>query len=102
MRQGHVSPFMPMDVTYDWSFSPPSERLNVAMRCIRDSEPQFTAGLTLRRKEIDGAALAAALARHPFMTGKVIAAIHWQALRLWWRGCRTYVHPGKRLGARSS
>jgi DUF1365 family protein len=97
----HVSPFMPMDVTYEWAFSPPAEQLSVAMRCNRGSERQFTAALTLRRKEIDGASLAAALANHPFMTGKVVAAIYWQALRLWWRGCRTYVHPRKRLGARS-
>jgi DUF1365 family protein len=30
---------------------------------------------------------------HPAMTSKVIAAIHWQALRLWLKGCRVYDHP---------
>lgn len=97
----HVSPFMPMDVTYDWAFSAPAEQLSVAMRCLRGGERQFAAVLTLRRREIDGMALATTLARHPFMTLKVVAAIYWQALRLWWRGCQTYVHPRKRLGARS-
>jgi DUF1365 family protein len=35
------------------------------------------------------------------MTLKVIAAIHWQALRLKLRGCPTHVHPAKRQPARS-
>jgi DUF1365 family protein len=39
--------------------------------------------------------------RHPCMTLEVIAAIYWQALRLWWRRCPIYVHPAKRLRARS-
>ena len=71
------------------------------MRCLRGSERLFAAALTLRRREIGGASLASALVRFPFMTLKVIAAIHWQALRLWLRGCPTHVHPGKRLRARS-
>lgn len=97
----HVSPFMPMEMTYDWGFSAPSERLSVTMRCRRSGERLFAAALTLSRREIGGAALASALARFPFMTLRVIAAIYWQALRLKLRGCPTYVHPGKRLRARS-
>ena len=96
----HVSPFMPMDVEYDWAFSAPAERLTVAMRCVRAGERQFSAALDLRRREIDGSTLATMLARYPFMTAKVIAAIYWQALRLWSRGCRGYVHPSKRIPAR--
>lgn len=97
----HVSPFMPMDVTYDWAFTEPDERLAVAMRCMRDGERQFAAALTLQRREIDGKSLATALVRHPLMTLEVVAAIYWQALRLWWRGCKTYIHPRKRLSTRS-
>ena len=28
------------------------------------------------------------------MTARVIAAIHWQALRLWLKGCPFHPHPG--------
>jgi DUF1365 family protein len=97
----HVSPFMPMEISYDWVFSGPADSLRVAMRCRRGSERLFAAVLALHRREIDGASLAAVLVRYPFMTLKVIGAIHWQALRLWWRGGRTYVHPRKHLRPRS-
>jgi DUF1365 family protein len=91
----HVSPFMPMDIDYLWSFSPPSERLTVAMSCVRRGEVVFAAGLNLERRELTGAALARALLVHPLMTLQVIAGIYWQALLLWLRGARVHPHPGK-------
>jgi DUF1365 family protein len=97
----HVSPFMPMEASYDWAISAPAERLTIAMRCASAGERLFTAALALRRREISGVTLAAMLARFPFMTLRVVVAIYWQALRLWWRRCPTYTHPSKRLPARS-
>jgi len=35
------------------------------------------------------------LLRFPLMTMKVIAAIHWQALKLWIKGVPFLEHPGK-------
>ncbi len=91
----HVSPFMPMDVTYEWAFSAPALRLGVAMTCVRDGAAFFSAALDLRRREITGRTLAFVLIRYPLMTLQVIAGIYWQALKLKWRGCRTFVHPDK-------
>jgi len=51
--------------------------------------------LQLERREIGSAALAQALLFFPFMTLKVIAAIHWQALRLWLKHVPVYTHPKK-------
>lgn len=89
----HVSPFMPMDVDYDWMFSEPGERLAVHMENRRAGELLFDATLTMQRREVAGPALAAALLRHPFMTGTVIFGIHWQALKLWLKRCPYYSHP---------
>jgi DUF1365 family protein len=47
------------------------------------------------RIEIGAASLARTLIRFPIMTLKIVAAIHWQALRLWLKGCPTYEHPDK-------
>jgi DUF1365 family protein len=47
----------------------------------------------LQRREISRRSLAAVLFNFPLMTIKVIAAIHWQALRLWLKGCKVYDHP---------
>lgn len=96
----HVSPFMPMDVGYDWAFSAPTRRLGVTMTVTQDGRQIFTAALSLRRREVTRRRLASVLVACAFMTLKVIGGIYWQALKLWLRGCRTYAHPGKRLPAR--
>jgi DUF1365 family protein len=92
----HVSPFMPMDVDYDWCFTEPAERISVYMANSSAGKRIFDASINLTRKEISGGALASVLARFPFMTLKVIAGIYWQALRLWLKRCPVYQHPDKR------
>ena len=91
----HVSPFMQMDVDYRWKFSTPGESLTVFMENTREGNKIFDAGLLLHRTEIDGLSLARILTFHPFMTFKVILAIHWQALRLWLKGTPVIDHPDK-------
>ncbi|MGI9233933.1 MAG: DUF1365 domain-containing protein [Woeseiaceae bacterium] len=92
----HVSPFMPMDVRYDWRFSIPSERMTVFMANAKDGKRFFNAAIEMRRTEISGSALARVLATFPLMTVKVVAAIYWQAMRLWLKRCPLYVHPDKK------
>jgi uncharacterized protein len=91
----HVSPFMPMDVRYDWRFSNPSERLLVHMKNIHEGRRAFDATLTLAREEISQASLAKALIQFPAMTLKVTAAIYSQALRLWLKRMPVFTHPNK-------
>jgi len=93
-KEFHVSPFMGMDLRYDWRFSVPGRSLVVH---IANHEPHgklFDATLALRRRELTGRSLAAALARHPWMTAQVAAGIYWQALRLWRKGAPFHPHPG--------
>jgi DUF1365 family protein len=92
----HVSPFMPMDMAYDWRFSRPGRRLTVHMANLARGERVFDATLVLRREPLTGRALAAALARHPWMTATVVAGIYWQAFRLWLKGAPFHPHPAIR------
>jgi hypothetical protein len=92
----HVSPFIDMNVDYDWRFSEPGERLRVHMEDYVDSDKLFDATLSLRRRPITGARLARVLVRYPLMTVQVVTKIHWQALRLWIKGAPFYAHPRKR------
>ncbi|MBM3384165.1 MAG: DUF1365 domain-containing protein [Betaproteobacteria bacterium] len=89
----HVSPFLPMALHYDWRFSEPGARLAVHMRNLEGEAKVFDATLDLARREIGTASLAGALARFPLMPLQVVAAIYWQALRLWTRRTPFYAHP---------
>jgi len=89
----HVSPFMPMQMEYDWRFSSPSQRLTVHMQNMQDGAKLFDATLDLQRREITGASLASALVAFPFMTAQVVFAIYWQALRLWLKRIPFHSHP---------
>ena len=92
-KEFHVSPFMPMDISYDWRFTAPQENLAVRMTNIRQGTEVFNASLHLRQQPLTGGNLARALLRWPFMTAKVIAAIYWQALHLKWKGVPFCAHP---------
>ena len=72
----HVSPFMPMDLSYDWRFTAPLERLAAHMALERHGERVFDATLALKRAPLSSRALLA----FPLMTLQVVAAIHWEAL----------------------
>lgn len=88
----HVSPFMPMDQRYDWSFTTPGRSLVVHMEsATAGGVPVFDATLALRRRPMTAGTLAGALVRFPWMTGRVVGAIYWQAARL--RLKRVPVHP---------
>lgn len=93
----HVSPFMAMDIDYDWSFLPPDDSLRVFMANSKDGERLFDASMALRRRELTGAALARVLVQYPLMTMRIITAIHWQALKLWLKRVPLYAHPAKRV-----
>ncbi len=93
-KRFHVSPFMQMDMDYDWTIASPGQSLSVHIENWQKGDRLLDCTLNLKRRPINGFELAKSLCRFPFMTGKIIAAIHWQALRLWWKGCPYIPHPG--------
>jgi DUF1365 family protein len=92
----HVSPFMDMDIDYDWRFRIPGPRLNVHMVNTVRGARIFDASLALERREISGKMLSRVLVHYPLMTAKVTAMIYWNALRLYRKGVPVYDHPAKR------
>jgi len=98
-KEFHVSPFMPMAMQYHWFFNEPGDRLLVHMQNFLDGDRMFDATLALKREPLTSAALLHALVAYPLMTLKVIAAIHWQALRLWWKKTPLFDHPPLVAGA---
>jgi hypothetical protein len=98
----HVSPFLPMDMRYDWRFSAPGDTLDVHMENWRDGQAQFDATLHLRREPLTSPTLARALIAVPFATVKVAALIYWQALKLLVKRTPFFTHPDKIAAARAA
>ncbi|MBC8026472.1 MAG: DUF1365 domain-containing protein [Steroidobacteraceae bacterium] len=99
-KQFHVSPFMPMDMRYEWSFGTPGEGLHVHMENYRsesgrDADAVFDATLNLTRAPMTAGALARALLRFPLIPLQVVTLIHWQALKLLWKRVPFHTHPSK-------
>ncbi|RYG11149.1 MAG: DUF1365 domain-containing protein, partial [Caulobacteraceae bacterium] len=88
----HVSPFMDMDLLYRFSVAPPvgaegeSTTVNIA---VDDAEgPLLLTGFTGQRQSMTDANLLKAWFGHPLLTLKVIAGIHWEAVKLMLKGLR--------------
>jgi uncharacterized protein len=96
----HVSPFMPLNQIYDWTFSAPGEDLVVECMSFENGDLVFDSTLKLRRREWTRHELHRAIAEFPLMTMRVIAGIHWQALRLALKGVPGVAHPGKGIYTR--
>ncbi|MCB1623939.1 MAG: DUF1365 domain-containing protein [Pseudomonadales bacterium] len=99
-KRFHVSPFLPMDMHYDWRFTVPANGLDIHMENWREGRSQFDATLHLRREEIASGSLARALLSVPWVTVKVTALIYWQAFKLLVKRAPFHAHPSKLPAAR--
>ena len=91
-KEMHVSPFMPMQMTYHWRSRTPGTSLSIHLQNWKDGEQAFNAALGLRRVEISAGTLNRLLLSHPFMTAKVGLSIYRQALRLFSKGVPIFKH----------
>lgn len=83
-----VSPFLDMDMDYAFRVIPPEHRVGIAISGRDAGGPIIVASLFARRAPLNDARLALAFASYPLLTLKVVAGIHWEALRIWRKGVR--------------
>jgi len=89
----HVSPFVGMAASYDFSLNDPAETLAVHIRESDENGPFLLATFDGQAKPFTTRMLAIAFVRYPLMTLKVMGAIHYEALRLWLKGVPFFRSP---------
>lgn len=82
----HVSPFMDMDHDYDFMLNEPGEHFSIAIHVRRGDQLWLTAAFSGTRRPFTDRALLGAWLAHPLLTLKVVAGIHWEALKIWRKG----------------
>ncbi len=83
----HVSPFMGLEMRYDFQVSPPGDTIATTIHgSDLEDRPLIAAVFSGHREALTDKALARALIAFPLLTFKVVAAIHWEALKLWLKG----------------
>jgi uncharacterized protein len=93
----YVSPFLPIEGHYRFRLNQPGQRLTQLIRqsgAITGTETeQMIALFTAGRQRLTDGRLLQALMTHPLMTLKVMAGIHWEALKLWRKGAKFHSRP---------
>lgn len=84
----HVSPFRRIEGAYSFRFDIGPDRM--AIRIGHETGPNegFAATLTGAREPLTRRGAMRALVRRPLGARRVLALIHWQAAKLWWKGAR--------------
>ena len=91
-KELYVSPFVPMDCTYNFFIQPPGDRVRVVIR-EEDSEGLLlAAAFSGNYSPLNDLTLFKAALRYPLMTVKVIAGIHFEAIRLFFKGIPNFPH----------
>ncbi|SIT87540.1 hypothetical protein SAMN05421665_2442 [Yoonia rosea] len=81
----HVSPFQPIEGGYTFRFDMQPDAIGIWIDYSRGNGG-LIATLTGPRKPITNTAIIKAALRRPFGSRRVLALIHWQAVKLWWKG----------------
>jgi hypothetical protein len=89
----YVSPFVEMAMRYHFRLTPPGEQVKLRILETDREGPLLAATFSGRRAALTTSALLRTLVALPLVTFKVVAAIHWQALRLWLKGARLQPRP---------
>ncbi|QFT58580.1 hypothetical protein FIU94_07030 [Sulfitobacter sp. THAF37] len=88
----HVSPFQPIEGSYTFRFDIKADRIGIWID-YSAGNGGLVATLTGKRKPLTNAGILRAMLRRPLGARRVLALIHWQAIKLWWKGATFRARP---------
>ena len=92
-KEFYVSPFIGMAMRYHFHLVPPAATVAIGIRETDAEGALLHARFTGRHAPLSDRALLGAFMRYPLMTFKVMAGIHWEALKLWRKRARFHPRP---------
>jgi DUF1365 family protein len=84
----YVSPFVEMAMRYHFRITPPDDCVRLRILETDREGPLLAATFSGHRRALTTRALLRSFVALPLVTLKIVAAIHWEALRLWLKGIR--------------
>ncbi len=91
-KEFYVSPFLSEACRYHFRVHPPDDKVAVTILEDEDGAPVLNASFSGARRTLTDRSLLAMLFAYPLMTIKVVAAIHFEAVRLMLKGIRRHPH----------
>jgi DUF1365 family protein len=92
-KRFYVSPYMGVRGRYLFRIKPPEDTVAIRILETENEEPLLAATFFGHQKQALGYGLLKQGLKLPFLTVKIIAAIHWEALRLWLKGIPLFAKP---------
>jgi len=87
-KKFHVSPFIKLNCTYFFKILKPNNKISVIIDQYDGEGKLLYASQDGIRIQLDNRNLIITYLRHPLMTFKIIAAIHFEAFKLWLKGIK--------------
>jgi uncharacterized protein len=94
-KRFYVSPFVEMAMRYHFRVMLPQDRVKLRILETNREGPLLSATFNGQRRILTTRELLRSFFSLPLVTLKIVAAIHWEALRLWLKGVRPVPRPGK-------
>lgn len=94
-KQMHVSPFCETNGEYRFRFRLKGDHPATSIDYYDEAGLLIRTTISGRPTPMHGKALAFALLRYPLLGAGIVFRIHWQALRLWWKGVPFFRKPSR-------
>ncbi|NDA47187.1 MAG: DUF1365 domain-containing protein [Alphaproteobacteria bacterium] len=95
----YVSPFLDMTMRYRFRLQPPGSHLRLRILELDTGGPILSATFSGERLPLNLWTSFLCFVAIPLLSVKVVLAIHWEALRLWFKGAKYYAHHAPRTRA---